>query len=83
MNNTQTYHNDVLTAVICAAAKLKTRVASATEFYYSDLSAKANFYKNIIIPMLEIDNFPEVGTDDMVKFVKKVEHNWIVESGIN
>lgn len=83
MKDTQTYHKDVLTEVISAAAKLKTRVSSATEFYYSDLSVKANFYKNIIIPMLEIDNFPKVGTDDMVKFVKKVEHNWIVESGIN
>ena len=39
----QTYHNNVFEQIVLTAARLKTTVAAATKFYYSNVSSQKDF----------------------------------------
>lgn len=79
----QTYHNNVFEQILLTAARLKTTVAAATKFYYSNVSSQKDFYREKITPMLEGANFPDIGSVKMEEFIEKLKHQWITESGIN
>lgn len=79
----QTYHNNVFEQILLTAARLKTTVAAATKFYYSNVSSQKDFYRESITPMLEAENFPDIGSVEMEEFIEKLKHQWITESGIN
>lgn len=79
----QTYHNNVFEQILLTAARLKTTVAAATKFYYSNVSSQKDFYQDKITPMLEAENFPDIGSVEMEEFIEKLKHQWITESGIN
>ena len=79
----QTYHNNVFEQIVLTAARLKTTVAAATKFYYSNVSSQKDFYQDKITPMLEAENFPDIGSVEMEEFIEKLKHQWITESGIN
>jgi len=79
----QTYHNNVFEQIVLTAARLKTTVAAATKFYYSNVSSQKDFYQETITPMLETENFPDIGSVEMERLIEKLKNQWITESGIN